>query len=287
MENKVVQPLTLKDLAASLSLEGQKIFVAGGTDIMIRLRLHPPGPVTVIDLSHMASLRACHRNEMGLRIGAMVTMTELSTSPLIQKTVGVLAYAAAQVGSTQIRNRATVGGNVANAAQCADTIPALIALEAEVELMNPDGAVRSIPVVDFVIGIGKTLIAEQEVLTGFFIPSRSLDLQGGYGKVGSRKTVTIAKVNGAGVFRITEGVVTEARTAFGSLGQRGFYSDHVSAGLVGMTLDQLQDEKYMDFFVEQVDRAIPGRESLSYKRSAVRAVAAAIIDQAIASYRGC
>ncbi len=287
MENNVVQPTTLKALAETLSIAGKKIFVAGGTDVMIRLRLHGSGPLTVIDLSKMTSLRSCHSNEMGLRIGALCTMTELSESPLIQGSAGVLAYAAAQVGSTQIRNRATVGGNVANAAQCADTIPALVALDADVELMNRDGVVRSLPVEDFVVGIGKTLITEQEVITGFFVPSRSLNLCGGYGKIGSRKTVTIAKVNGAGVFRIEEGRVTYARTAFGSLGKRSFFSDHVSTGLVGMTLNQLQDEAYMDFFVEQVDRAIPGRDSLAYKRSAVRAVDAAIIEQAVSRHRGC
>lgn len=284
MGNNVVQPVTLKELADSLMTDGKKIFFAGGTDIMNRLRLHPPGPVTVIDLSQMDDLKSFHHNEMGLRIGAMCTMTELSRSSLVKGLADVLAAAAAQVGSTQIRNRATVGGNVANAAQCADTIPPLIALDADVELMNGQGAIRTIKVEEFVTGIGRTLITEQEVVTGFNIPARSLNLRGGYGKIGSRKAVTIAKVNGAGVFRIDEDTVKYARVAFGSLGTRGFYSPCVSAGMEGMTVDQLRDGKYMDFFVEQVDRAIPGRDSLSYKRSAVRAVAASIVEQAISEY---
>lgn len=287
MGNNVVQPVTLKELADTLMINGKKMFFAGGTDVMIRLRRLPPGPVTVIDLSQMEDLRSCHHNEMGLRVGAMCTMTELSISALVKQFADVLAYAAAQVGSTQIRNRATVGGNVANAAQCADTIPALIALDADVELMNGQGVIRSIKVEEFVTGIGKTLITDKEVITGFFIPASSLNLRGGYGKIGSRKTVTIAKVNGAGVFRIDEGTVKYARVAFGSLGQRGFYSPHVSEGLTGMTMDQLRDGNYMEFFVEQVDRAIPGRDSLSYKRTAVRAVAEAIVEQAISGYGRC
>lgn len=287
MGNRALQPITLDDLAAAIALEGKKIFVAGGTDVMIHLRLHPPGSATIIDLSHMDVLKACHRNEMGLRVGALCTMTELEESQLIRHGAGVLATAASQVGSTQIRNRATVGGNVANAAQCADTIPALIALDADIELMNGDGVIRSLKVEDFVTGIGKTLITEQEVVTGFMIPYRSLDLYGGYGKVGSRKAVTIAKVNGAGVFRIEEGTVLSARTAFGSIGQRSFFSDHVSEGLIGMKMDQLRTEEYLDFFIEQVEKAIPGRDSLPYKRSAVRAVAVAMMEQAISQYRGC
>jgi len=285
--NKAVQPGNLQELAEALNLAGQKILVAGGTDVVVQLRLHPADTATVIDLSHMNVLKNCHQSQMGLHLGAMCTMTELSISPLVRKTASVLARAASQVGSTQIRNRATVGGNVANAAQCADTIPALIALDADAELLNGQGGIRSIKVEDFVTGIGRTVLAEREVLTGFFIPARSLNLLGGYGKIGSRKTVTIAKVNGAGIFSIEAGIVTHVRTAFGSLGQRAFYSEHVSEGLLGMPLAQLRDGQYMDLFVEQVERAIPNRDSMSYKRSAVRAVAAAIIEQVLSGYGEC
>lgn len=287
MKHAIVQPVTLKELSDALAIEGKKMFFAGGTDAMLRLRLHPPGPMTVIDLSHMDELKSCQQNEMGLRVGALCTMTELDESPMVKQGASALALAAAQVGSTQIRNRATVGGNVANAAQCADTIPALIALDADVELMNSLGSIRSIKVEDFVTGIGRTLITEAEVLTGFFIPARSLNLLGGYGKIGARKAVTIAKVNGAGVFRIESGIVKSARVAFGSLGQRGFHSEHVSRRLTGMTLEQLQRGAYLECFVEQVDRAIPDRDSRPYKRSAVRAVAEAIVGQAISGLGGC
>lgn len=286
MANKILQPDTLKALSESMTLDGRKVLVAGGTDIMIHMKSLAASRITVIDLSHMEPLKECGINEMGLRIGAMCTMTELNESPMIRQSAGVLAAAAGQVGSTQIRNRATIGGNVSNAAQCADTIPALIALDAEVELMNGDGAIRSIKVEEFVTGIGRTLITEQEVVTGFFIPGRSLNLAGGYSKVGSRKTVTIAKVNCAGIFRVENETITHARVAFGSLGQRGFYSEIVSGTFMGMTLDQLSEERVTDSFIEQVDRAIPGRDSLAYKRSAVKAVAASIVDQLISHYRG-
>lgn len=287
MKNKAVQPGNLQELREALNLDGKKILVAGGTDVMVQLRLRPAGLVTVIDLSHMNVLKNCEQSQLGLRIGAMCTMTELSLSPLVREAASVLARAASRVGSTQIRNRATVGGNVANAAQCADTIPALIALDADVELMNGQGVVRSIKVEDFVTGIGRTVIAEREVLTGFFIPSRSLNLLGGYEKTGSRKTMTIAKVNGAGVFSIEAGIVHHVRAAFGSLGQRAFYSEHVSEGLKGMSLDQLRDGRSMDLFVEQVEQAIPNRDSVSYKRSAVRAVAAAMLEQVLSGHGGC
>lgn len=286
MANKIIQPDNMTALLESLQGAGKKIMVAGGTDVMIRMRSNPPEEALIIDLSHMEALKSCDINEEGLRIGAMCTMTELSESPLVRNAAKVLSCAASQVGSTQIRNRATVGGNVANAAQCADTIPALIALDASVELMKSNGAARRIKVEDFVTGIGRTLIDATEVVTAFVIPEGNLDKAGGYCKIGSRASVTIAKVNCAGIFSISGGVIREARVAFGSLGQRGFYSSLVSEGLTGMSLDELKTDATIELFVQQVEQAIPGRVSLAYKRSAVKAVAVSIVEQAVTEYRG-
>lgn len=284
---ELLQPRTLSQLTEALSTRGRLLVAAGGTDLLVRLRLHPSGEATVLDLSAMSDLRGVTEEGAFLRIGAMTTLTALNQCPLAQSRVPVLAAAAGMVGSTQIRNRATVGGNVANAAQCADTIPALIALEAEAELMNSAGALRRIPVADFVTGIGRTLITEHEVLTGFLIAPEMQGLRGGYGKIGSRKTVTIAKINGAAALRFEHGSIVSARVAFGSIGQRAFLSETVSAGLTGMSLDQLERSEYLELFVSQVDAAIPGRDSLPYKRSAVKAVAEAIILQAVPECRGC
>lgn len=286
MSNKIIQPDNLTSLLEALHGTGKKIMVAGGTDVMIRLRANPPEEALIIDLSHLEALKGCDINDEGLRIGAMCTMTELWESPLVHNAAKVLSCAASRVGSTQIRNRATIGGNVANAAQCADTIPALIALDASVELMNANGRIRRIKVEDFVTGIGRTLIDETEVATAFLIPGRNLNQAGGYCKIGSREAVTIAKVNCAGIFNFEENAISQARVAFGSLGQRGFFSDYVSEGLKGMTLDALKSGAYVELFVKQVEQAIPGRASLAYKRSAVKAVAVSIVEQAISEYRG-
>lgn len=280
------QPKDLQELTLALKAPGRKLAMAGGTDLMVRLRTHSAGSVTVLDLSAMAALKGLRDAGGALRIGSMTTMTELGDSEQARTLVPALAAAASQVGSTQIRNRATIGGNVANAAQCADTIPALIALDADVELMNGDGALRRVSVAEFVTGIGRTLITEDEILTGFLIPSENLNLRSGFGKVGSRKTVTIAKVNCAAVLSFDGVAITRARVAFGSIGQRAFLSESVSEGLRGMTLAQLKQGAHLALFVTQVDKAIPGRDSLPYKRSAVRAVAEDIISQAIPECRG-
>ena len=281
MPNRVLQPTSMEGLKEALQSEGHKIFAAGCTDLMIRMREKSPEDAILIDLSKIQALKSCERAEEGLRLGAMCTMTELASSTLVRSAAKVLSCAASQVGSTQIRNRATLGGNVANAAQCADTIPALIALEAEVELLKGDGSLRRLKVEDFVTGIGRTLIAETEVLIGFILPKAQLDLPGGYCKIGSREAVTIAKINCAGILHFNDDKVDKARIAFGSLGQRGFYSKLVSEGLLGLSREALRSESTVELFAKQVEEAIPGRASMTYKCSAVKAAAVSVIEQAL------
>jgi len=284
--NSILRPTSRTELVAALALDGRKLLVAGGTDIVMRARRLNPGEVTVIDLSRASFLKESSRTSEGLRVGAGLTMSELAGPGPVRESASVLAMAATRVGSTQIRNLATIGGNVASAAQCADTIPALIALGAEAELVCGSGTTRRVAVAELVLGIGKTAIESDEAIVAFLVPKLRLGLAGGFGKIGSRKAVTIAKINGAGLFRFEGGRVKEAHLAFGSLGERAFEAAKVARALEGMAVAELADEAVLLPFVEMVDAAIPGRLSLPYKRSAVRAVAAQILEQARAAEGG-
>jgi len=284
--NALKRPRTLEELIDALGCEGKKILVAGGTDLVIRLHREDPRNVTLIDLSAASFLRTCAMVDEELRIGAGLTMGELEELDLVRDMVPVLAKAAACLGSTQIRNLATLGGNVASAAQCADSLPALIVLEAEAELISGHGAVRRVPVAGLVLGIGKTSILQDEAITAFIIPAKRLGMAGGFGKVGSRKAVTIAKINGAGLFRFDAGRVLDARLAFGSLGERAFEAPKLARALIGLSLKELRSEDALVSFVDMVEEAIPDRSSLAYKRSAVRAVGQDIIEGALAVQGG-
>jgi CO/xanthine dehydrogenase FAD-binding subunit len=293
----VIQPRSETGLVAALSDGVHRRVVAGGTDLVIRCHKEQSRDSGLIDLSHASFLRGIRVTDEGVWIGACTTMTDLEHSPIARQRVEVLSRAAASVGSAQIRNLATIGGNVASAAQCADTIPALIALDAEAELLSSGGRTRKVRVADLVTGIGRTLLAENEVITGFHIPEEWTGRPGGFGKVGARKAVTIAKINGAGVFRLEGGIIREARLAFGSIGERAFLAepasrtligrnvidhsaiDHSAIGhsVIGRSLAQLDDESLFEPFQRMVEEAIPARASLSYKRSAVRAVVDGIL----------
>lgn len=282
----VFRPRSRQELVEALGAAGRKLIIAGGTDAVIRIRRHDPGAVAVIDLSRAHFMKGCSTDTQGLHIGAACTMTELAADAVVREQASALAQAADTVGSVQIRNLATVGGNVAGAAQCADTMPALIAMDAAARIVASNGSERILPVRDLVLGIGRTALAEDEAIIEFVIPERYLKMPAGFGKIGSRKAVTIAKINGAGLFRFEDGYLRVARLAFGSLGERAFVAARLSRELIGLSMQALRTESTLRLFSTMVDEAIPGRASLPYKRSAVRAVADDIFAWALAAQRG-
>lgn len=159
-----------RSLAQALSLRADApdaCFVAGGTDLWVQLRraAHGAGPSTVVSLRAVEELRGVSTDEHSgqTRIGAAVTIAELSRHPLVHARYGVLAQACAMLGSPQIRNVATIGGNLCNASPCADTAPPLLALEARVELHGPDG-MRELPLQQFFAGPGQTALSPRELL---------------------------------------------------------------------------------------------------------------------------
>lgn len=139
------------------------LLMAGGTDLMVRLRRGDLRPRNIISLRGVKELRGIEALlGGGLRIGANVTMRELLLDEDIQARFPVLAQAAGRLGSPQIRSAATIGGNLCNASPCADTAPPLLVLDATVEVLSPNGG-RDIPLQDFFNGPGQTCMANDEI----------------------------------------------------------------------------------------------------------------------------
>lgn len=283
---KPEKPCCLRELLTLMQSDKTLVYVAGGTDLTMHLKHKIREDQSIVDLTGLDSMKGISETETEIFIGALWTMTEIEKSPWFIQNTPCLSKAAAAVGSTQIRNRATLGGNVANAAQCADTIPALMVLEADVEILCLDGNKRRIPMADFVEGIGLTALRSKEVITGFWIPKEVMGDSSAYAKVGSREAVTIAKINCAIRMKIANGTVATAFIALGSLGSKAFLSESIAKTLLGCSENDLLAEGVLDSFVKQVEVAIPGRESLAYKRSAIKGVAHSVICQCIDLIRG-
>jgi CO/xanthine dehydrogenase FAD-binding subunit len=165
------RPATLAEAVAMLEAHGPDArALAGGTDLIIRLRDGTLAPSVVVDLKRIAELRpGIYDRDGWLSIGATTVMTDIAADPRVARGFRALAEAAAVVGSVQIRNRATLGGNVCNASPAADTAPALLVYGAEVVAAGPGGS-RRIPIGDFFVRSGETTLARGELVTAIELP---------------------------------------------------------------------------------------------------------------------
>ena len=165
-------PSNFRELLEALNNHGGKAkLLAGGTDLTIALKQRTVEPGTIIDMSGLRSeLSGISVQDGKLRIGSMATYTSLERSPLVNKFARALSIAASQVGTYQIRNLGTIGGNLANASPAADTAPPLIALSAQVHVFSKRGE-RVIPVEALFSGVKKTVLSPDEVISSIEIPA--------------------------------------------------------------------------------------------------------------------
>jgi len=203
-------------LALMADADGAARPLAGGTDLIIRIRDGSIRPRTVVDVKGIAEFSRDIRIEDGwLRIGARTTMTDLLRDERIRRDYAALAEAAAYVGSVQIRNRATLAGNICNASPAADTAPALLALEARVVAVGQRGR-RVIPLDDFFVRSGVTTLAPGELVEAIEMPVRS----GRRGSVHARRT----RRRGHDLASVTLAVALDedgvTRVSYGSVGPR-------------------------------------------------------------------
>jgi carbon-monoxide dehydrogenase medium subunit len=212
-----VRPTSLADAVALLAEHGEQArILAGGTDLIVRLRDRTLTPKVVVDVKGVPELEASIAQVEGaVRISAGTTMTDIHDSPLIQRAFPALAEAARYVGSVQIRNRATLAGNQCNASPAADTAPPLLVYGARLELFGPSGR-REVDLDEFFVRSGVTKLQRGELVTHILVP-----LPGG--KVGSafqRRT----RRRGHDLASVTLAVAVEedgtTRFSYGSLGPR-------------------------------------------------------------------
>jgi carbon-monoxide dehydrogenase medium subunit len=189
------QPVTLAEASRLLKDNGPGgRFLAGGTDLVIAMKEKGLLPKYIVDLKRLPGLNSIRVNGDGsLGIGALTTMYTIETSPVVKQKYPFLAQSAAEVGSIQIRNRATVGGNMANATPSADVAPSLIALNATAKIASAGGE-RTMPMEDFFRGPGQNAMDADEILTEITIPKTGPQLVGEYIKFSPRDMMDLAYI---------------------------------------------------------------------------------------------
>ena len=259
------QPGTLAELLELLGcLEGPAHLLAGGTDIVAKAKLGLVAPGAWINIRGLPELSGIEVRDEELRLGALVTMTEVEASALLRAEARALWDACWVAGSVQIRNRATLGGNTANASPAGDTLPALMSLDAELELRSQRGR-RRLPLCDFFEGPGRTKRARDEVITGFFVPRRA-GSSGAFMRHGQRRAQAISKVSVGVTGTLDGGRVRRLAVAFGAVGPTVFRAREVEARALGNPLDPPLLEELVELARAAVRPISDQRSTAEYRR---------------------
>ena len=269
------QPSSVQEASRLLKQHGPGgRFLAGGTDLVIAMKEKGLVPKYVVDLKKIAGLSGIRENSDGsISIGALTTMRDVEISPLIKSKYPFLAQSAAEVGSIQIRNRATVGGNMANATPSADVAPALIALEATAKISGESGE-RTLPLEEFFRGPGQTAMGADEILTEVTIPKTSAQLVGEYIKFSPREMMDLAYVGVAVVYNIgnQDRKCSAMRIVLGAVAPTPIRAKKAEAILEGQTLSEALAEKAGAIAAEEAKPISDVRSTADYRRAMVGAM---------------
>lgn len=212
-----VELLVARDLSQSLELVGKGYHpFAGGTDLMVFFEAGVLKETKFVSLHEVTELRGIQASPQVLKLGAMTSYSEVRKHPVILSEFPLLAEAAKWTGAVAIQNRGTIGGNIANASPAADTPPALLVYETEIELAGPNGK-RTIEYSSFHTAYRKTAMKPGEIITGILLKRKTQGLFQHYHKVGTRTYQSISKTCFAGVAKKTAGKIEDIRIAFGSV----------------------------------------------------------------------
>ena len=255
--------------------------LAGGTDLIPRMRAGVAGPSLLVDLRGIAELCVFENEADGLLLGAMTRLSNLQRDKRLSGAHRVLCACAGHVSSMQIRNMATLGGNSCNASPSADTAPGLLLLDAQARICSAKGE-RRLPMEQFYVGPGRTALMQGELLTGVFLPRPLPRTGAAYQKYAIRGDSDISIVGAGACFTLDEGgSILRARLAFASVGPRTLRLQEAESVLTG----QAPTAELLCEAAECCARACTPiddqRASAAYRRKMVRLWAQKAMEQAL------
>jgi len=277
--SRYAKPTTVDDALALLA-EGRWRILAGGTDFYPALGSDPLVD-DVLDLGGLAALRGITETAGHLVIGAATTWSELAAARL-PAALGAWQQAAAAIGSVQIQNVATVAGNLGNASPAADGVPALLIVDAEVEL-SAAGGVRHLPLREFIRGNRRTALAADELITAIRVPNTALAGASVFTKLGARRymVISIAMV----AVRLAadgHGTIREAAVAVGACSPVALRLAALEAELIGRRLDSLAGDVVSPAYLSALAPLDDVRGSAEYRLAAARELVARTLGAAAA-----
>ena len=248
---------------------GTKV-VAGGTDLLPQMKNGVLKPGWVVDLSAVSELRqVSDAPGGGLAIGAAVTARELELDPRVRSRFPSLAESAALVGSVQVRNLATLGGNLCNAAPSADMAPPLLALDAEAVIAGPRGR-RRVPMASFFLGVRRTVLEPDELLVELAVPAPAAHSGGNYLRHTPRRELDIAVVGVASQVTLSGGACAAARIALAAVAPVPLRATEAEQSLVGQPITPAAIERAAELAAAAARPIDDHRGSVVFRRHLVR-----------------
>jgi len=235
---EVLRPACLEELYSLRDRHPEALPMAGGTDLLVRLRRHAaPDLRPLLLLAGVAELQGITDTGNELSIGAATPLHRLITDPLVERHAPLLVRAARTIGGPALRNMATIGGNIRTASPAGDSLPPLYLHGAVVELASRRGR-RRLPIGEFVAGPGLTQLDNREIITRVLVPHAERFPCRTFEKVGLRRSLAVAVVSFAGLVRLSAGgKVEEARFAWGSVAPTVVRLPALEEQLAGALLD--------------------------------------------------
>lgn len=267
-------PKTLKEACDLLWEAGdQAKIIAGGTDLVIGLRNVAITPQCLIDITNIEELHKMSEEDQTISIGAAVTHSEIASSPLVKRYGKVLSDAASEIGSPQIRNLGTIGGNIINASPAADTLPPLMVLNAFGRVMSKEGK-RDIPLFQLFKGPYKTSLNPGEILVQVTFQKLSSDVKTSFVRLVRRKAMAIARMSVAVILRMRRenGRIEDIRISVGAITPIPQRMSEAEGILRGKVLDDEIIKVASRKVSEEMIRQSGIRPSTSYKVPVVEAL---------------
>jgi len=266
------RPQKLEEAIKILEQKGPKVkILAGGTDLVVQLKEGLVSPEALLDLTFITSLRYIKGDGNFIQIGPLTTHSEIENSPLLLRSAPLLVEGAKTIGSPQIRNRGTIGGNIANASPAGDTLPALYVLEARLKLRRFERR-REVKIEDFFLGPGETILQPDELIEEIFFPPMSAEDFGVYLKLGQRNALAISIVSVAIKSAFKSRAISKIQIALGAVAPQVLRARRTEERLMNSQLSKRDIEEASQLAAEEASPISDIRGSADYRRELVQSL---------------
>ena len=266
---RTVKARNISEVLEELSKNsGKTKLIAGGTDVLVHLRNGKFNPEVLVDISSIEEIKKIEEVDGYIEIGAGVTFTELVKSSRLDGNLKGLIQACHSVGSPQIRNKGTIGGNIANSSSAADSIPPLLCLDTTLVFESLGGA-REVSLEDFYLDKEKSGLRDDELLTKIRFKKLNKNTRLSFSKIGLRKALAISRLSNSILLELEEGKVKHIAIGSGALGRYPLRERQIEDFLVGKKLTDENIDEALKLLKIELEKRLGGRSTFPYKKVAI------------------